>query len=66
MRKTVIGLSFFLIFSLIPAYSASPPKTGTVCAKQDAAGRIWAGSTVVNFAPDQAGCLDSTRIANES
>jgi len=34
MRKGVIGLSLLLIFSLIPAYSATPPKTGSVCAKQ--------------------------------
>jgi len=34
MRKEVIGLSLLPIFSLIPAYSASPPKAGSVCSKQ--------------------------------
>jgi hypothetical protein len=34
MRKGVTGLSLLLIFSLVPAYSATPPKAGSVCAKQ--------------------------------
>jgi len=34
MRKGVIGLSLLLIFSLVPAYSATPPKAGSVCSKQ--------------------------------
>jgi M6 family metalloprotease-like protein len=34
MRKGVVGLSLFLSLSLIPAYSATPPKAGTSCAKQ--------------------------------
>ena len=34
MRKGVISLSLLLIFSLIPAYSATPPKAGSVCSKQ--------------------------------
>lgn len=34
MRKGVIGLSLLLVFSLIPAYSATPPKAGSVCSKQ--------------------------------
>ena len=34
MRKGVVGLSIFLSLSLIPAYSATPPKAGTACSKQ--------------------------------
>ena len=34
MRKVTLGLSLLLIFSLIPAYSATPPKAGLSCAKQ--------------------------------
>ena len=34
MRKGVVGLSLILSLSLIPAYSATPPKAGTSCAKQ--------------------------------
>lgn len=34
MRKGVIGLVFFLSISLIPAYSATPPKAGSPCLKQ--------------------------------
>ena len=34
MRKVVTGLSLLLIFSLMPAYSATPPKTGLACSKQ--------------------------------
>lgn len=33
MKKGIIGLSFLLIFTLIPASSATPPKTGTACSK---------------------------------
>lgn len=34
MRKGIIGLSLLLTLSLIPAYSATPPKAGSVCSKQ--------------------------------
>ncbi len=34
MRKGTLGLSLLLIFTLIPAYSATPPKAGLSCAKQ--------------------------------
>jgi len=34
MKKGVIGLSLFLICSLIPAHSSTPPKAGSVCSKQ--------------------------------
>ena len=34
MKKGVIGLSLALSLSLIPAYSATPPKAGSVCSKQ--------------------------------
>jgi len=34
MRKGVISLSLLLILSLVPAYSATPPKAGSVCTKQ--------------------------------
>jgi len=34
MKKGVVGLSLLLIFSLIPAYSATPIKSGSVCSKQ--------------------------------
>jgi len=34
MKKGILGLSLLLIFSLIPAYSATPPKAGSVCSKQ--------------------------------
>jgi hypothetical protein len=34
MKKGVIGLSLALSLSLIPAYSATPPKAGSVCLKQ--------------------------------
>jgi len=34
VRKGIIGLIFLLILSLIPAYSATPPKAGSVCSKQ--------------------------------
>ena len=33
MRKGIIGLSLLLTISLIPAYSATPPKAGAVCSK---------------------------------
>jgi len=33
MRKAAIGLSFLLTFSFIPAYSATPPKAGSICSK---------------------------------
>ena len=34
MRKGIIGLSLLLTISLIPAYSATPPKAGAACSKQ--------------------------------
>lgn len=34
MRKGIIGLSLFLLISLVPAYSATPPKAGAACSKQ--------------------------------
>ena len=34
MRKGIIGLSLLLTISLIPAYSATPPKSGSACSKQ--------------------------------
>jgi hypothetical protein len=34
MKKGVVGLSLLLTISLIPAYSATPPKAGSVCSKQ--------------------------------
>ncbi len=34
MRKGIIGLSLLLSISLLPAYSATPPKAGSVCSKQ--------------------------------
>lgn len=34
MKRAVIGLSLFLSLSLIPAYSATPPKAGSLCSKQ--------------------------------
>ena len=34
MRKRVVGLSFLLTFSLVPVYSASPPKAGAICSRQ--------------------------------
>lgn len=34
MKKGVVGLSLLLIFSLTPAYSASPPKAGSTCSKE--------------------------------
>lgn len=34
MRKGIIGLFLFLSISLLPAYSAIPPKAGSVCSKQ--------------------------------
>ena len=34
MRKGIIGLSLLLTISLIPAYSATPPKAGSICSKQ--------------------------------
>lgn len=36
MRKVIIGLPLLLAISLIPAYSAAPPKAGSVCSKQGA------------------------------
>ena len=33
MRKGIIGLTLVLCFPLIPAYSITPPKAGSVCAK---------------------------------
>ena len=34
MREVIIGLSLLLSISLIPAYSATPPKAGSLCSKQ--------------------------------
>lgn len=34
MRKGIISFALFLTISLFPAYSATPPKAGTVCSKQ--------------------------------
>jgi hypothetical protein len=34
MKKGVLGLAFLLSISLIPAYSATPPKAGSICSKQ--------------------------------
>ena len=34
MRKGVLSLTLFLTISLIPAYSANPPKAGSVCSNQ--------------------------------
>ena len=34
MRKALTGLVTVLTISLIPAYSATPPKSGSICAKQ--------------------------------
>jgi M6 family metalloprotease-like protein len=34
MRRGVIGLVVLFSFSLFPAYSATPPKAGSVCSKQ--------------------------------
>ena len=36
MRKGVIGLIALFSFSLFPAYSATPPKAGSICSKQGA------------------------------
>ena len=33
MKKGIIGLSLMLTISLIPAYSAIPPKAGSICSK---------------------------------
>jgi len=34
MRKGLVSLSLLLIVSFIPAYSATPPKAGSICSKQ--------------------------------
>ena len=34
MKKGILGLAFLLSISLIPAYSATPPKAGSICSKQ--------------------------------
>ena len=34
MRRGILGLSLLLSIYLIPAYSATPPKAGSVCSKQ--------------------------------
>lgn len=34
MKKGIIGLAVVLSLSLLPAYSATPPKPGSVCSKQ--------------------------------
>ena len=34
MKKWILGLAFLLSISLIPAYSATPPKAGSICFKQ--------------------------------
>lgn len=34
MKKGMVGLSAFLLLSLVPAYSANPPKAGSACSKK--------------------------------
>jgi hypothetical protein len=34
MKRIAWGLTFLLVISLIPAYSATPPKAGSACSKQ--------------------------------
>ena len=44
MKRGVIGLSLLLTISLIPAYSATPPKAGSSCSKQGIT-KVYKGKT---------------------
>lgn len=44
MKKGIIGLAVVLSLSLLPAYSATPPKAGSACSKQGVT-KIYQGKT---------------------
>lgn len=44
MKSGIIGLSLFLTISLVPAYSATPPKAGSICSKQGIT-KVYKGKT---------------------